>query len=456
MSTHVFAGPTIAPARIRALLPSAVLHPPVQHGDVLRLGLTTDDRVLIIDGLWHQSLPVRHKEILMLLAEGVEVSGAASMGALRAAELASYGMVGIGHIFRGFRDGRLDADDEVAVLQGPDGRALTQALVNLRCAFQRAAAAGGITDAQAIALTEAARAIPYPRRTWTALGRAVRETGLRDAYEKADIWRCENAYDQKREDAEAALRLLALGTATAATMTPQWSEEPWETSFVRYWSAAYHPATDTGLPLLALLQHQQLYDPDFPQRWRTRVLSRLASHIADPSASTEAAISHLAERLGLDLADLSAEQLAYWLTPDELNYADRCEQLVRLVVRTARLDDAWPIWPCSRAEAGALFNLAAGTEEKVTAALRTNASAEAADPRHSIAHLAPARIAAHLFHQWELPPDADQSCRDAAARDRAFRSFASAVETGRTFYLGAVTRASSATGTAGASDNVLI
>lgn len=155
MSTHVFVGPTIAPARVRTMLPEAVLHPPIRHGDALRLDLTAGNRVLIIDGLWHQSLPVRHKEILMLLAEGVEVFGAASMGALRAAELAPYGMVGIGRIFEDFRDGRLEADDEVAVLQGPDSHALTQALVDLRCAFQRAAAAGHITDDEAAALTVA-------------------------------------------------------------------------------------------------------------------------------------------------------------------------------------------------------------------------------------------------------------------------------------------------------------
>ncbi|WP_405996227.1 TfuA-like protein [Streptomyces sp. NBC_00986] len=54
------------------------------------------------------------------------------MGALHAAELAPYGMVGIGRVLRGFRDGFLDAEHEVAVLQGPDDRAFTQALVNLR------------------------------------------------------------------------------------------------------------------------------------------------------------------------------------------------------------------------------------------------------------------------------------------------------------------------------------
>lgn len=119
MRVHVFAGPTLPTARVRELVPGAVCHPPVRHGDLLRLDTAPGDTVVVIDGLWHQSAPVRHKEILLLLAEGVRVVGAASMGALRAAELAPYGMTGVGQIFDQLRTGVLDADDEVAVLHTP-------------------------------------------------------------------------------------------------------------------------------------------------------------------------------------------------------------------------------------------------------------------------------------------------------------------------------------------------
>lgn len=49
---------------------------------------------------------VWHKELLYTLQEGVEVCGASSMGALRAAELESFGMLGVGVIFQAYRDGR--------------------------------------------------------------------------------------------------------------------------------------------------------------------------------------------------------------------------------------------------------------------------------------------------------------------------------------------------------------
>ncbi|MFD5347661.1 TfuA-like protein, partial [Streptomyces anulatus] len=215
MSVHVFSGPTVSAARVREALPDAVTHPPVRHGDLMRLGAGPGDTVLIIDGLWHQSAPVRHKEILALLADGVVVVGAASMGALRAAELAPYGMVGIGRIFEGFRSGALDADDEVAVLHTDDGRPLSEALVNLRTALIRAAADGQLETTEATRLANLARSLPYTRRSWAALGRLAAVEGLRPAFDRADAWRRVHPCDAKQEDAELALALVAAGLPPA-------------------------------------------------------------------------------------------------------------------------------------------------------------------------------------------------------------------------------------------------
>jgi len=63
----------------------------------------------IVDGYFERVPAVWHKEILWAMSRGVHVLGAASMGALRAAELHPFGMVGVGAIFEGFRDGELDA-----------------------------------------------------------------------------------------------------------------------------------------------------------------------------------------------------------------------------------------------------------------------------------------------------------------------------------------------------------
>ena len=54
------------------------------------------------------------------MEEGIQVLGASSMGALRAAELHGFGMIGYGTIFEWYRDGLIDGDDEVALWHEPE------------------------------------------------------------------------------------------------------------------------------------------------------------------------------------------------------------------------------------------------------------------------------------------------------------------------------------------------
>jgi hypothetical protein len=70
----------------------------------------------LIDGFFGNVPAPWHKEILYAMGRGVKVYGAASMGAIRAAELHRYGMKGAGRIFQAYRLGLLTDDDEVCVL----------------------------------------------------------------------------------------------------------------------------------------------------------------------------------------------------------------------------------------------------------------------------------------------------------------------------------------------------
>jgi hypothetical protein len=68
----------------------------------------------IVDGNFETVATVWHKEILWAMAQGIHVYGAASIGALRAAELAEFGMKGVGAIFRHFQATPLADDDEIS------------------------------------------------------------------------------------------------------------------------------------------------------------------------------------------------------------------------------------------------------------------------------------------------------------------------------------------------------
>src|SRR6185295_3890747 len=91
----LFTGPTLSPREACQRL-EAVCLPPAAQGDVYRASLRRPFAIGIIDGYFERVPAVWHKEILWAMSEGIHVFGSASMGALRAAELALFGMIGVG------------------------------------------------------------------------------------------------------------------------------------------------------------------------------------------------------------------------------------------------------------------------------------------------------------------------------------------------------------------------
>ncbi len=203
--TIVFVGPTLPAAEVAARLPGAIVRPPVAVGDVL--ALRGVKRIAIIDGYFERMAAVWHKEILLALERGIAVWGAASMGALRAAELARYGMIGVGAIYQAYARGTLVADDEVAVAHLPAEygyRATSDALVNLRDGLARAHRRGVIDARTRDLLIDRARALFYRDRSWARLIGDGEAAGLDVAALAA--W---PKPDRKAEDARLLLRRLA-------------------------------------------------------------------------------------------------------------------------------------------------------------------------------------------------------------------------------------------------------
>ena len=201
----VFAGPSL-PAR-EATTPFD-FRPPAEQGDVF-LAVEAGARAIgLVDGLFEGSPSVWHKEILFALSRGVHVLGAASMGALRAAELHVHGMRGVGRIFEWYVSGAIDADDEVALVHAPAelGHApLTVPLVNVRATLEAARSAGAIDAAAANAVMDAARRIHFKERGWKAVVEAAGLTADGTVARALTI----NAVDQKQADARRLLDAMA-------------------------------------------------------------------------------------------------------------------------------------------------------------------------------------------------------------------------------------------------------
>ncbi|MEZ4294098.1 MAG: TfuA-like protein [Polyangiaceae bacterium] len=211
MRAFVFTGPTLSPEEGREHA-GAVFLPPAAQGDVLRAALSEPIAIGIIDGYFERVPAVAHKEILWAMSRGVHVLGSASMGALRAAELCAFGMVGVGSVFEAFRDGELEDDDEVAVAHATaeEGyRRLSDAMVTIRATLRSAEQRGLLSEGIRSALESRAKATFYADRSLSALVRDAAELGLSPAEQAAlrDFFR-DHRDDPKRRDAIAMLKAM--------------------------------------------------------------------------------------------------------------------------------------------------------------------------------------------------------------------------------------------------------
>lgn len=217
MIACVFAGPSLAraPAEARA---GFDMRGPARQGDVYRAALEGPAAIGLVDGYFEAVPAVWHKEILWALSRGIRVYGAASIGALRAVELAPFGMVGVGRVFEAYRDGVLVDDDEVALLHGPAETGylpLTEAMVNVRATLERATGDGVIDHAAADKLADIAKAIFYKDRTWQALLALAEGCPLAGECAGFRAWLPRGRCDRKRLDALETLAALRARSAVA-------------------------------------------------------------------------------------------------------------------------------------------------------------------------------------------------------------------------------------------------
>jgi hypothetical protein len=211
VSVYVFTGPTISAAEAGSEL-QAVYLPPAAEGDVYRATLKRPQAIGIIDG-YFQSIPtVRHKEILWAMSRGIHVFGSASIGALRAAELAAFGMEGAGTIFEFYRDGMLEDDDEVAIAHGPREVGFvagSEAMVNIRETLRKAERDSVISTELRTSLEKIGKELFYPDRSYPVLLRCAFECGMPEReLVRLREWLPQGQVNQKREDALTMLRLI--------------------------------------------------------------------------------------------------------------------------------------------------------------------------------------------------------------------------------------------------------
>ena len=223
MKPVVFVGPTLDVAAARQIL-DAEFRPPARQADILRAISEGVRAIGLVDGYFEQVPAVWHKEILLALAEGIPVFGAASMGALRAAELSPFGMQGVGRIFEDFRSGELEDDDEVAIQHGPSETnylSLSDAMVNIRATVAAVHRAGVIDSPTSERLLQLAKPRFYKQRSFRQLVEDARGDNLDQQQVQAFArWLETGKVDQKRIDAVTMLKTMAEDQAIGYPVEP--------------------------------------------------------------------------------------------------------------------------------------------------------------------------------------------------------------------------------------------
>lgn len=330
MSAVIFAGPTLAPPDILRLCDAVVL-PPAAMGDVFRAARLRPRAIGIIDGYFEGAPSVWHKEILWAMAEGIAVFGAASMGALRAAELASFGMRGIGDIFADYLAGRIEDDDEVAVEHGPAETGyitMSEPMVNIRATLARAVSESIVSAAAAEELIGRAKRQFYKERSWQGLlreGAPAATPSERDALAR---WLPAHAVDLKKNDAlkmvAAMAEFLAAPHRTAtAGFALEWTVM-WDKATRSFTPHGALVSSDSDAVSPDLVLDELRLDPGHCAGVRRRAVARKlidAGAPPDHAPAGQAALRREMSRFRVRKGLLTHAALLHWLKENGLDAA---------------------------------------------------------------------------------------------------------------------------------------
>ena len=212
----VFAGPSTAGQSLDGF----ELRPPASRGALIEAARSGFTRLAFIDGAIDPGEQVPLRELREVLAmPQVQVFGAASMGAVRAVQLAHSGMRGAGRVFRLFRRGALTDSDEVFVLHAPAAlryRPLTLPLINIRYTLRSLRRCGELAPAEERDIAGYMREIPWFDRDKRSVIAAV--FAVCGSTRRARVMKAfEFAYrDVKQEDALSLLSMLKAETHRGA------------------------------------------------------------------------------------------------------------------------------------------------------------------------------------------------------------------------------------------------
>ncbi len=335
----VFLGPSLAREHAEAVVGANAVRflPPAAQGDIFRSTRSRPSAIVLIDGYFNEVPAPWHKEILWALHSGIPVIGASSMGALRAAELDRYGMIGIGAIYRNYAAGRLVADDEVVLLHGDAESGymkFSEPLVDIRATLAAARDSDILAGDSHDEMLAIARALPYADRSF---GRIMASVAPGPALTRFAAWLDAGTVSQKSADAIAALAFAV------SPECPRAVDVDWHFERTAMWDDLVRKdvGSDRSAPDFADDDRLDALERD-GERHRHLMVSALARLLASDHARRlgrqpgEDDLMGALARIRRDRSLETPERLSTWMESNELS----TEGLFYLLESEVLLDDA--------------------------------------------------------------------------------------------------------------------
>lgn len=204
----IFAGPSLNPD-LKQKYPENQYKGPALQGDIAHATNCSSANIFVIVDGYYKSVPsIWHKEIIYANNKGKIVVGCSSLGAIRAAELDNYGMIGRGKVYQWYKNNEITRDPDVAVAHGPkeeDYISYTVPIVNIKASLKFSDKEINEKDIEEV--LQISREIFFEHRTMPSLLKRLKSSELRDKEKICYI--LENKYiDQKKNDCTETIRWI--------------------------------------------------------------------------------------------------------------------------------------------------------------------------------------------------------------------------------------------------------
>ncbi|NMC58182.1 MAG: TfuA-related McrA-glycine thioamidation protein [Candidatus Methanofastidiosa archaeon] len=209
----IYLGPSLPVDEAKKILSSdtkreVTYAPPIKRGDIPKATSVGYNILGIVDGIFFRESAVSPREIMEVLKSNLKIYGSSSMGALRASELDRYGMIGIGQIYKWYKDGTLNSDDEVALsFDSEEFIPISEPLINIRETIKKALQENIITKKESEIIFESAKSLYFPDRRWNKIIE-ISENKIGKDLSKFSKFIQNNRVDLKKQDAILLLQKI--------------------------------------------------------------------------------------------------------------------------------------------------------------------------------------------------------------------------------------------------------